>query len=140
MALNSRPSPRGDRPVPTKPRTSHVQPLLWVVQLIVQQKAGDWQADPQRLHPPLLPPMNSHHMVIQVANPGEGMICCRTPSNPTKIRPLFVRIISTIWLVLTPCLFDLETFVTEMDKRIRLQAPLNQPHVGPCGACTWTEH
>ena len=44
---------------------------------------------------------------------GKGWSGHGTPSNPTKIRTLLVRIISTIWLVLTPCLFDLETFVTK---------------------------
>ena len=65
------------------------------------------------LHPSLLPPMNGCHMVIKVMNPGEGMVCHSTSSDPTKIRPLSVRVISTIWLVLTPCLFDLKLFATK---------------------------
>ena len=65
------------------------------------------------LHPSLLPPMNDHHMTIKVTNPGEGMVCHGTSSDPTKIRPFSVRVISTIWLVLTPCLFDLKTFATK---------------------------
>ena len=64
-------------------------------------------------HPSLLPPMNGCHMTIKVTNPGEGMVCHRTSSDPTKRRPLSVRVISTIWLVLTPCLFDLKTFATK---------------------------
>ena len=41
------------------------------------------------------------------------MVCRHTSSDPTKIRPLSVRIISTIWLVLCPCLFDLKLFATK---------------------------
>ena len=116
MALNTQPSPNGDRPMPTKSLSTETQHHEVPIVDRLTGRVPKHSTSASRsviLHLPLLPPMNSRHMVIQVANPGEGMICHRTPSNPTKIRTLSVRIISTIWLVLTPCLFDLETFVTE---------------------------
>ena len=62
---------------------------------------------------PLLPPVNGRHMMVQVTNTGEGVVSCSTPSNPTIERSLSVRVVNTIWLVLSPCFFNLEFFATK---------------------------
>ena len=143
MALNTQPSPNGDWPMPTKSLNTETQhhevPIVDRLTGHVPKRSASASRS-VILHLPLLPPMNSRHMVIQVANSGEGMIRHRTPSNPTKIRTLSVRIISTIWLVLTPCLFDLETFVTEWTNESTFRHHRISPMLGPCGGCAWTEH
>ena len=134
MALNTQPSPNGDRPMPTKSLNTETQhhevPIVDHSTGCVPKRSA-LASRSVILHPTLLPPMNSHHMVIQVANPGEGMIRRRTPSNPAKIRTLLVRIISTIWLVLTPCLFDWETFVTEWTNESTFRHHRISPTLGP---------
>ena len=69
------------------------------------------------LDPSLLPAMDARHMHIKITYPSEVMVGHRTPSYPTKIWPFSVRVISTIWLVLTPCLFDLKAFATKWAKK-----------------------
>ena len=80
--------------------------------------------------PSLLPPMNSRHMTIKVTDPGEGMVCHGTSGDPTKIRPFSVRVISTIWLVLTPCLFDPKTFATKWAYKSTLRHYRISPMLG----------
>ena len=63
--------------------------------------------------PSLLPPMDAHHMHIQIPHTGEGMVGHRTPSNPAIVWTFPIRVLSTIWLVLTPCLFYLKGFATK---------------------------
>ena len=117
VALNTQPSPSGDRLVPTKPLNTNfsgtINPYCGLLDWSCTKR--QWISMPIRdvLCPSLLPPMNDHHMIIKVTNPGKGMVCHHTSSDPTKIRPFLVRVISTIWLVLTPCLFDLKTFATK---------------------------
>ena len=61
----------------------------------------------------LLPAMDVRHMHIQIPHMGERMIGHWTPSNPAIVWTFPIRVLSTIWLVLTPCHFYLKGFPTK---------------------------
>ena len=79
-------------------------------------------------------------MHIQIPHTGEGMVSHRTPSNPAIVRTFPIRVLSTIWLVLTPCLLYLKGFATKWANKPTWKEPQNQSHVGPCGVYAWFEH
>ena len=85
----------------------------WVVWMVEYQRWWVIQMTHDVLDPSLLPPMDACHMHIKITYPGEGMVGHQTPSDTTKIWTFLVRVSSTIWLVLTLCLFDLKAFVTK---------------------------
>ena len=88
MALNTQPSPNGNWPMPTKalstensaPRSPYCGSFNW--SCTKTQRIGKPIHNITHASP-------STHMVIQVANLGEGMICCHTPSTPYKNKDPF---------------------------------------------------
>ena len=51
-------------------------------------------------------------MEVEVPHVTEWMVCCRTASNPAKIRTLLIRIGLTIGLMLSPALPNLVLLTT----------------------------
>ena len=61
----------------------------------------------------LLPSVNVGHMQVQIPHMGESMAGHRTPCNLAIVRTLMIRVVSTVWLVFTPGLFNLKRFTTK---------------------------
>ena len=71
---------------------------------------------------PFLPAVDVGHVEVQVLDPVEGVVSCRTASDPAKIRTFLIRIGLTIGLMLSPTfpnLVLLSTVWTDISALIR---------------------
>ena len=57
--------------------------------------------------------MGVPHVHTQVMNSDEGVVCHHTSYNPAIVGTFPIRVSTTIWFVLSPCLFDLKNFSTK---------------------------